>query len=202
MNSLLKSCFLTTLVLVASFSASQDDRASRLDRILTSKVSIDFHDTPLRDAFQRIFHGQASFVISPDVDSRVSGSFTQISRQDLLRKILVQANATYRIEDSVLLVITRPPIGGFPVPGPAQDDSFAVSLNKLPLKVAFRAIAPGKVTVGPGLTSSKPITFEGRFHTWQEALCALADQVGAEVLLEKGVFVIRRNAKWWEKSER
>lgn len=94
-----------TLMLAPTLARAQDDpRDKRIP-------SLELDQADVRDALKIIFRvAQADYVVAPDVGGTITVSLKDLPFETVLRNVLNQVNATYRVEDGVYNIITKPVI--------------------------------------------------------------------------------------------
>lgn len=175
-----------------SLDAGQD----REPDLYSTKVTLSFKNTSLRDAIQMLFAGRGSAVVSPEIDGVLTKSFIDERFENVLRAICMSGDATYRITDHVYEIVPKEAlVQGFPS-GPTTDTSIAIQFTKLPLKTAIFEIMRffhAEVWIDPDFKGT--ITAEQRFRTKEEAACWLCEQINAEIVIADNKFLVRSKSK-------
>ena len=179
------SAALLVIACACSGFGQRDQELKALER-----VTITFSHTKLRDAIQQLFEGKSSATVDPDIDGVITASFKDEDFDTVLREVCMSADATYRIENGIYEFVPKisGDFGGGPGFSP-PDRSLSIQFTNMPARDAF------KMLIGSDLFVDAPVigTLNGnhRFSSYTDAICWVADQVHAEVVLEHGRYRIR-----------
>lgn len=118
-------------------SAQNDPR----DRIIPQLA---LEDAPIRDALKIIFRfAQASYTVASDVQGEVTVDLVNKPFEDVLRNVLNQVDATWRVEGGIYNVIRKPQQGT--VTTPDIPDLPTTATAKFPQKIQLRNADPALI---------------------------------------------------------
>jgi type II secretory pathway component GspD/PulD (secretin) len=176
---------LTLIALVAALIAPASAQTSEPDRVIPS-VEIDNGDVGevLRTVFKNT---EATFKLDPQVTGTVTISERNITLGNLLKAILKQVNAAYRIENGVYLIEK---IGAVQVTG---DKPLSVTLKNSTVADATRMLCMktgASFRIEPGIQGR--ITLTAKDIALEELLNLMLGQVNAKYRKENGVYLIEK----------